>query len=116
MRQLLLELLIISLPLGGVVKQDNPRLKWGKWAKAEPDGNGVILCGWPLQEPPVALSYIYNTDDMQTVLDAIVRRDCRFELIKKQKKSGTGDSGTGDCTYCYVFHFLFHIYNTPPGD
>jgi hypothetical protein len=76
---------------GGLVTRYNPRLDWTKWAKGEPDASGVILRGWPLQEPPTALSHIRNTDDMQTILNAIVRRECLFELVKPDKGDNTGD-------------------------
>jgi hypothetical protein len=46
-----------------------------------------------LPGPPTALSHVRNMDDMKTVLDAIVRRDCVFELVN-QDKGDNADDGT----------------------
>jgi hypothetical protein len=64
---------------GELVNQDNPRLDWKKWAKGMPDSSGVVLHGWPLEEPPTALLHIRNKDTMQTILDAIICNDCYFD-------------------------------------
>ncbi|KAI0282056.1 hypothetical protein BC826DRAFT_305116 [Russula brevipes] len=64
-----------------LTKRENPRLDWTKWARGEKDSNGVILHGWPLSCAPTALSNIRTADEMGTILGAVVRGDCHFELV-----------------------------------
>jgi hypothetical protein len=67
-----------------LTRRENPRLDWTKWAKGEPDSNGVVLRGWPLQCAPTALSNIRTADEMKTILEAVIRGDFFFELVRNQ--------------------------------
>lgn len=64
-----------------LTRRENPRLDWTKWARGEPDSNGVALRGWPLQCAPMALSNIRTADEMKKILEAVIRSDLYFELV-----------------------------------
>jgi len=63
-----------------LTKREYPRLDWTKWARGEADSNGIVLHGWPLQCPPMALSNIRTMDEMKTILEAVVQGDCYFKV------------------------------------
>ena len=65
---------------GDLTKREYPRLDWTKWARGEADSNGIVLHGWPLQCPPMALSNIHTTDEMKRILEAVVQGDCYFKV------------------------------------
>jgi hypothetical protein len=67
-----------------LARREKFRLDWTKWAKGEPDSNGVVLRGWPLQCAPTTLSNIRTADEMKTILEAVIRGDFFFELVGNQ--------------------------------
>jgi hypothetical protein len=74
--------LVVTLSsIGDLKKRENPRLGWTKWAQGERDSNDVNLHGWPSSCAPTALSNIRTADEMSTILRAVVRGDCHFELV-----------------------------------
>jgi hypothetical protein len=77
---------------GDLTKREYPRLDWTKWARGEPDSNGIMLHGWPLQCPPMAMSNIRTTDEMKTILEAVVQGDCYFQVaVKSCDRRNDGD-------------------------
>lgn len=79
-----------------LTRRENPRLDWTKWARGEPDSNGVALRGWPLQCAPMALSNIRTADEMKKILEAVIRSDLYFELVGNQGDKGHANARNGE--------------------
>ncbi|KAH9955333.1 hypothetical protein BGW80DRAFT_1258233 [Lactifluus volemus] len=82
-----------------LVNRENPRLDWTKWAKGIPDSSGIVLRGWPLDQPPTALSHIRNKTEMQAILDAIMRKDCRFDRVGVSVDGDASEDTSDDTSF-----------------